>query len=162
MNKNKTTSDELKNKKNHYNEFLVSVKFEISAAKKRLARSVNQQLIEHYLRLGNYICKSQQFKGWGKAEVEKLSRDLIAEYRDNKGYSASNLWRMKQFYEAIQGDVVLSHLAIVLPWLHNVVLVTKIKDKKERQFYAQKAVENNWSRNTLELQIDRGLYKKSK
>ncbi len=45
-----------------------------------------------------------------------------------------------------------------LPWGHNLTLLTKLKDREERLWYAAKAVEHGWSRNVLALQIDSGLH----
>lgn len=45
-----------------------------------------------------------------------------------------------------------------LPWWHNVILIEKVKNFSEREWYARKAVENGWSRNVLEMWIDSALY----
>jgi predicted nuclease of restriction endonuclease-like (RecB) superfamily len=45
-----------------------------------------------------------------------------------------------------------------LPWGHNLTLLTKLKDREARLWYAAKAVEHGWSRNVLALQIEAGLH----
>jgi len=47
-----------------------------------------------------------------------------------------------------------------LPWAHQVILLDKVKDKPEREFYIQKALENGWSRDVLSLQIKSNLYQR--
>lgn len=45
-----------------------------------------------------------------------------------------------------------------IPWGHNVVLFEKIKDSRQRLWYAQKTVECGWSRAVLVHQIELDLY----
>ncbi len=40
-----------------------------------------------------------------------------------------------------------------LPWGHNVLLLTRLKDPAERLRYAEQAVTRGWSRSTLEANI---------
>ena len=45
-----------------------------------------------------------------------------------------------------------------IPWGHNVVLFEKLKDARQRLWYAQKALEHGWSRAVLVHQIELDLY----
>jgi len=45
-----------------------------------------------------------------------------------------------------------------IPWGHNRILLTKVKQPAERLWYARMTLENGWSRNILDLQIDNNLY----
>ena len=45
-------------------------------------------------------------------------------------------------------------------WFHNCTILDKIKDQRERLWYAEAAIENGWSRNVLVLQMEAGLYKR--
>ncbi|HSW74127.1 MAG TPA: PDDEXK nuclease domain-containing protein, partial [Candidatus Limnocylindria bacterium] len=47
-----------------------------------------------------------------------------------------------------------------IPWGHNVVLIEKVKDLKIRLWYAQKTIENGWSRSVLEMWIKSDLYRR--
>jgi hypothetical protein len=51
-----------------------------------------------YWDIGRGIVEKQQTAGWGEAVVERLAADLRAEFRDLRGFSADNVWRMRQFY----------------------------------------------------------------
>ena len=44
-----------------------------------------------------------------------------------------------------------------LPWGHNLVLISKLKSTQDRLAYAQKTLENGWSRNVLVMQIEMRL-----
>lgn len=54
----------------------------------------------------------------------------------------------------------LPHPIAHIPWGHNIALVSKVKDPAERLWYAQKTIEQGWSRNVLTHQIESGLYQR--
>ena len=146
--------------KSEYVKFLGDIKSSIRSAQSKAARSVNTQLIELYLEIGRSICEAQKVHGWGKSVVKQLAKDLLIEFPGVKGFSARNLWRMKQLFELIQEDTKVSQLVTLLPWGHNLVLITKLRENHARIFYAKKAIENNWSRSALITQIEKGLYQR--
>lgn len=47
-----------------------------------------------------------------------------------------------------------------IPWYHNIALLEKLDSSKLRLWYADKTIENGWSRNVLVLQIESGLHKR--
>jgi len=54
--------------------------------------------------------EKQKALGWGESVVEMVASDLRAEFPDMRGFSAQNVWRMKQFYIAHSSDEFLSQL----------------------------------------------------
>jgi predicted nuclease of restriction endonuclease-like (RecB) superfamily len=54
----------------------------------------------------------------------------------------------------------VQQVAAQIPWWHNVILMDKIKDNLEREWYIQKTIENGWSRNVLVHQIETKLYER--
>lgn len=48
-----------------------------------------------------------------------------------------------------------------LPWGHHCVLLDKLKTRDERLWYLRKAIEHNWSRNILVMQIESRLLERS-
>jgi len=78
--------------------FLGDIKARITAARIKAARSVNSELIQLYWDIGRRIVENQQEQGWGKSVVEMLSRDLKKAFPEVTGFSADNLWRMRQFF----------------------------------------------------------------
>lgn len=52
----------------------------------------------------------------------------------------------------------MPQLVAQIPWGHNVVLMEKVKDPAEREFYLNQALEQGWSRNILVHQIESKLY----
>ena len=71
----------------------------IHAARARAVAAVNTTLIELYWSIGQYISRKAAKDGWGTGTVAELSRTIQRKYPGMTGYSASNLWRMTQFYE---------------------------------------------------------------
>jgi predicted nuclease of restriction endonuclease-like (RecB) superfamily len=64
---------------------------------------------------------------------------------------------MKQFAEAYPDFAITQQVAAKIPWGHNMVLIDRVKDLKERLWYAHKTIENGWSREVLETWIDSNL-----
>jgi predicted nuclease of restriction endonuclease-like (RecB) superfamily len=65
---------------------------------------------------------------------------------------------LQQPVAKLNNTLIVQQAVAQLPWGQNVVILDKLKGQKERLFYAQKALENNWSRNVLIHQIESALY----
>lgn len=59
---------------------------------------VNKNLIQLYWDIGKEICERQECYGWGKGIVEDLALELKEAFSGKTGFSARNLWRMRNFY----------------------------------------------------------------
>ncbi len=81
-----------------YPAFLAGLKQRILEARTSAARAVNRDLVLLYWDIGRGIVEKQKTAGWGAAVVERLAIDLRAEFPDLRGFSADNLWRMRQFF----------------------------------------------------------------
>jgi len=58
------------------------------------------------------------------------------------------------------GHPEIPQVLLQIPWRHHVLIINKLKQIDEAFFYVNKVVENNWSRNILELQIRNNLHKR--
>jgi predicted nuclease of restriction endonuclease-like (RecB) superfamily len=85
---------------------------------------------------------------------------LRAAFPEMKSLSARNLKYMRALAENYSDEQFVQQLVAQIPWGHNVRILDKVKDAKEREFYIQKTIENGWSRNILVLQIESKLYKR--
>jgi predicted nuclease of restriction endonuclease-like (RecB) superfamily len=139
---------------------LSELKDKVRKAQVKASLAVNTELIQLYWEIGKTISEQQTNHGWGTKIVEKLSKDLQKEFPDMRGFSLSNLFYMRKFYQSYQDVIILQQPAGEIPWWHNVILMEKVKDKDERFWYAQQTIENGWSRNVLVMQIESGLYKR--
>jgi predicted nuclease of restriction endonuclease-like (RecB) superfamily len=124
-------------------------------------RAVNKELIGLYWDIGQSIVARQQAEGWGKAVVQKLATDLQASFPGTGGFSASNLWRMKSFFETYSGTTKLAPLVREVGWSHNLIILERCKDTQEREFYLRMTRKFGWSKNVLAHQIDNQSYEKS-
>ncbi|MCX5922870.1 MAG: PDDEXK nuclease domain-containing protein [Candidatus Dependentiae bacterium] len=144
---------------------LAMIKQQIKEAQVRATFSVNRELLKLYWSIGKVIVAQQQKNGWGSHVIEKLAEDLQNSFPGMSGFSKVNIFRMKAFYAAYeivsQAVTQLDDFAIFnIPWGHNVVLLFKLKDDKQRLWYAQKTIEYGWSRSMLETWIKSDLYKR--
>lgn len=71
------------------------------------------------------------------------------EYPGAKGYSASNLWRMRNFYLTYKEETKLAPLVREISWSNNVVIIEKCKDSLEKEFYIQMTKRYGWTKRIL-------------
>ncbi len=86
--------------------------------------------------------------------IERLAHDLRVAFPDMKGFSRANLMYMRAFAEAWPEAEIVQQAVGPLPWGHNLVLLTRLKDPALRAAYAQRAVQYGWSRNVLNIHIE--------
>jgi predicted nuclease of restriction endonuclease-like (RecB) superfamily len=118
--------------------------------------AVSSHLVNTYWKVGQYIVEFEQ-KGaeravYGRGLLEQLSKDLSLLH--GKGFSLSNLKRMRQFYNAFPIGAEVPHQ---LSWTHWVELL-KINDPLERSFYLNQSIYENWSTTELIRQKKSSLY----
>jgi hypothetical protein len=82
----------------------------IHSGRAKAFEAVNIALIDTYRAVGEYLSVKVEEAGWGRGAVQELASWLAAEAPELKGFSASNLWRMKQFYEVYRADSKLAPL----------------------------------------------------
>jgi predicted nuclease of restriction endonuclease-like (RecB) superfamily len=217
-----------------YGTFLADLKSRIRTAQTQAALAVNRELIALYWHIGKSIVERQVNEGWGKAIIERLSRDVQTEFPGIGGFSRQNIQYMRGFYLAWSdsgaicqqavgilahhasatvppqlseptgtrsatakpqqavgelanvpqavgqirqqpaGELAkqvtqgasgtklaqpvpvldgqdLPHAVAELPWGHNILLISKLKDPPTRLWYAHQTTLHGWSRNILAL-----------
>ena len=140
-----------------YGPWLAELKARIHAAQQRAARSVNSELVLLYWQIGRGILERQGREGWGAKVIERLAQDLRNAFPAMKGFSRANLLYMRAFAEAWPDAQIVQQAVGQLPWGHNLVLLSKIKTTDLRLAYAQRAVDQGWSRSVLVHHIERRL-----
>lgn len=133
----------------------------IQKGKHQAVQAVNLALIDTYWQVGRYLSDRVNDSGWGKGVVKELAHWLACQSLEIKGFSAQNLWRMKQFYETYHANEELSALLRVLSWTHHCILMAQCKSNEERYFYAEASIQAGWSTRELENQIKRGTYERT-
>lgn len=140
-----------------YTDWLTELKTRIHCAQQRAALSVNRELILLYWQIGRDILERQAQQGWGSKVIERLAHDLRTTFPDMKGFSRANLMYMRAFAEAWPDAAIVQQLVGQLPWGHNLVLLSKLKEVGSRKRYAERAIEYGWSRNVLNIHIENRL-----
>jgi len=132
-----------------YRQLLNELRTNITSTRISLARRINDAMMQMYWNIGKAISERKIDEGYGASVINRLSVDLKNEF-PNMGFSARNLWNMKQFYERFSvADQKLQQLVAVLPWGHNLLLMNKLSSYEEIEYYATEATKLGWSRNVL-------------
>lgn len=165
-----------------YADWLADLKHRVHAAQQRATLAVNRELVSLYWQIGLDILARQAAQGWGSKVIDRLAHDLRTAFPEMKGFSRTNLMYMRAFAEAwpefeivqvplgqlarqpfVQQEgaqMMQAHLH-KLPWYHHIALLDKLQTAEERLWYAAKAIEHNWSRNILVMQIESRLHERS-
>ena len=141
-----------------YIKILDKLKTAIKTAQIKAVLSVNSELVILYWNIGKIILKQQKEQGWGTKVIDNLSKDLQNSFPQMQGLSVRNLKYMRKFSEVYPDFSIVQQVVAQLPWGHNIALIDKIDTNEQRIWYANKIIENGWSRNTLIMQIESGLY----
>jgi predicted nuclease of restriction endonuclease-like (RecB) superfamily len=141
--------------------FLKEIKDKITKARITAYKSLNKELIKLYWDIGRSIVEKQEEYGWGKGIVARLSDDLRKEFPGAKGYSAQNLWYMRQFYLEYKDVPNLQQLVGEIPWGQNLVILSRVKNVKDREFYIKSTIQFGWSRDVLIHQIEAEAHKQA-
>jgi len=144
---------------NNYKQWLEDIKQKIRTTQLKVAISANTQLIELYWQLAEDIVKKQQTANWGDAILEQLSIDLKLSFPNINGFSRRNLYAIRQWHLFYSSQYVFVPQAVAqIPWGHNRLIISKIKNTDEAIYYCKATTENGWSRDNLELAIKNNYY----
>lgn len=138
-----------------YFEFLEGVKKDIVSTRRKVLSQANNEVIFLYYRIGKGLIEKSKY---GNSFIDTLASDLKLEFPNMKGISSRNLRYMKKFAKEFEYDSILQHNVAKLPWTTITTIMDKIKDDNQRMWYAEKTLENLWSRTILEHQIATNLY----
>ena len=165
-----------------YKIWLESLKNKFRSSQIKASIKVNTTLLEFYWDLGEQIVEKQQEYKWGSGFLEKLSRDLSAEFPDVKGFSYTNVKNIRQwfvFWQQLVGELkttksqqlvgessvdktkqIVSQI-FMIPWGHNIAIIQKCKNIDEAIYYVQNTLKNGISRSVLVHQIESNLYERN-
>ena len=138
-----------------YFQFLNEIKKDIINTRKKVLLNANNELVLMYYRIGKGLIKNNKY---GSNFINNLATDLKLEFPDAEGLSARNLRYMQKFAKEFDYDSILQHNVAKLPWGLVISIMDKVKNKEERLWYSDKALENLWTRTELEHQIATNLY----
>lgn len=145
---------------NGYGNLLGEVKQRIQSAQYEALRAVNKGLISLYWDIGRMIVERQRDEKWGRAVVEQLAHDLQAAFPGIRGFSARNIWYMREFYSTYIGNEKLQPLVAEIGWSHNLIIFQKCRDDLQREFYIRMTRKYGWTKTLLAHHIENRTYEK--
>ena len=132
----------------------------LKEARKSIVSNINTTMTKTYFLIGKRIVEEEQNGNeraeYGENLIKNLSKRLTEEF--GKGFSKRNLWQMKQFYLAYSKVQTVS-AQFKLSWSHYLILM-RMENIEERNFYEIESIQNNWSLRELRRQIDSALYER--
>ncbi|WP_232215959.1 PDDEXK nuclease domain-containing protein [Promicromonospora sukumoe] len=146
---------------NGYREFIADLKRRVRTTQYRAMRAANTEVLRLYWSVGRDILDRQRNEGWGAKIVDQISADMRREFPGQHGWSRRSLLYMRKVAEAWPTESEFVHQpGAQLPWRHVTVLLDKLDTRDDREWYAAKAVQNGWSRASLEFEIKTDLRKR--
>jgi predicted nuclease of restriction endonuclease-like (RecB) superfamily len=164
-------SSEMIENRDDYRTWLAELKIRFRQVQLKAAVTVNTALLQFYWELGIDIVVRQARVDWGSGFLKQLSADLMLEFPEMKGFSASNLKYIRQWYAfwapEVIGQQAVGQLAkqpaapiFAIPWGHNLAIIAKCKQRDEALYYVENTLAHGWSRNVLLHQIESGLWQR--
>ena len=105
------------------------IKYEILNAQYDIFKGANARTLSLYCTIGKIIEDNAK---WGNKFVRNLSIKLKVDFPNMKGFSITNLKYMRKYYLECQKDERLREWSAKIPWSHNILILSKIKDEKQR------------------------------
>lgn len=144
-----------------YLSFIDNIKNEIKKQRLSVVLSANASMICLYWNIGKAILNKQAEEGWGSKVIDRISKDINDAFPDMSGFSPRNIKYMRKFAEVWNNYEIMQRTAAQIPWRSNILLMDKLSNQDERVWYAQKTLENGWSRDVLALQVESRLIERS-
>ena len=141
-----------------YLNFKNEITARIRSAQYEALKAVNKEIIALYWEVGKRITEQQTALGWGKSVVENLSRDIQKEFPGIQGFGVRNMWDMARFYAEYQSNEILQPLVAEISWSKHIVILTKCKETRQRQFYILATKKYGWTKDVLINKIEAKTY----
>lgn len=141
-----------------YLNFKNEITARIRSAQYEALKAVNKEMIALYWEVGKRITEQQTALGWGKSVVENLSRDIQKEFPGIQGFGVRNMWDMARFYAEYQSNEILQPLVAEISWSKHIVILTKCKETRQRQFYILATKKYGWTKDILINKIEAKTY----
>lgn len=164
-----------------------ALKSAILQSRYRAAALVNKELLSLYFAVGKFISQKIEEEKWGAKVIENLSADLQLELPGLRGFSATNMKRMRLFFESWEEHLLISPLVtdklenidlqdiIFSPsmtaklensfsnvsFTHHIEILQSTKPLAERIFYIQKTAIEFWSLSTLKNHLNNKTFQKT-
>lgn len=103
----------------------------------------------------------KQCQNCGKYFIPSSRQDEVyCEFPDVQGFSARNLWRMRNLYVEYKDNEILPPLVAKISWSKNIAIMEKCKEQLEREFYIKMTKKYGWTKDVLINHIENKSYEK--
>lgn len=165
-----------------YIEVVKRIKSEILRSRYLIAKMANRELLNLYFKVGKVVSEKVASEKWGSGTIKKLSDDLQRELKGLRGFSSTNIKRMRQFYESWKPYFLISPLStdqlkfeksslltnqfvekfLLVSFTAHYEILSKVKKLDERIFYVVKNAEELWTVETLQHKIKNNVFAREK
>lgn len=175
------------NIENTHLQTIKQLKSAILASRYRVAVLANKEMLGLYFAIGKLISEKAHQEKWGAKVLDVLSNDLQNELPGLRGFSASNIKKMRLFYETwadcftigstvtnqlddcqnnenelfVISSALTNQLAIEFQkvgFSHHFEIISKTKTLEQRIYYIQKTASEFWSITTLRYHLKSNLF----
>jgi predicted nuclease of restriction endonuclease-like (RecB) superfamily len=126
-----------------YRQFIEELKARVTGARTAAARAVNNKAILLYWDIGHEIVEKQQTHGWGDSVVEMIAADLRRAFPGMRGFSANNVWLMRQFFSEYSAAGFLEHLVQEMGKERRPILRQPVAELETGEIWLQPAAKLN-------------------
>ena len=132
----------------------------ISQSRQNALKKVNEELIQMYWKVGEYLSTESIKASFGDAYINTVVEEIQNAFPGIKGFNRRGLYRMKKFYETYADDEFVTTLLSQISWSNHLAIISKAKTPEERHFYIALCIKENYSARELARQIDSGYYER--
>ena len=134
------------------------IKEVLLSSRSRTYQYINHELLTTYWQIGKIIVEKESALHLDDMTARALILDLSKRLTQvhGKGFSRSNLFNMRKFYQYYSDVQTLSGQ---LSWSHYCELIS-IEEAEKRSFYEQESIQSHWSVRELQRQINTSLFER--
>lgn len=142
---------------NEYMKVLQDIIECIRTTQYQVVLEANLALMHRNWKVGHFISENDS---WGSSFIPNLARDIKQEFPEISGFSNRNMQYMKKFAFIFSEDDIDKYGLAGVTWYHHKALMSKAKTKESYIWYVEQTVQNGWSHDTLDLQLEYELYER--
>lgn len=132
----------------------------IDEARQNALKKVNEELINMYWKVGEFLSKESEQAAFGDAYIDGIASEIQETFPGIKGFNRRGLYRMKKFYETYKDNEIVTPLVTQISWTNHLLIMSACKTDEEREFYIRLCIKENYSKRQLERQLDSGYYER--
>jgi predicted nuclease of restriction endonuclease-like (RecB) superfamily len=99
----------------NYSDAIKAIKLAILQSRYRIAVLANKEMLSLYYGIGKYVSENSRSGFWGTNSIEQISNGLQKELPGLRGFSSTNIKRMRIFYEEWKSTVVTNKINRPIP-----------------------------------------------